>query len=142
VQAKRGLTLSGGSTYETANGHTSLMGGSLTLDTMENSLVTFHTTPDVSFDAFTGESQLVLFSGVNSVYFGYDDVTATSGSGSIYYTLASRYLTGSEFINDNTLLVYDSVAGVIYLQQAVPEPTTATLSLLALAGLVARRRRK
>ncbi len=144
VQAKEGLTLAGGSTYETSMGHTSLMGGSLTLDTMENSLLTFHTTlgPDVQYDAFTGEAQLVLFSGVNSVYFGYDDVKASKDSGSIYYTMASRYLTGSEFVNDNTVLVYDSLAGVVYLQQVVPEPTTATLSLLALAALAARRRRK
>ncbi len=142
VQATGGLTLAGGSTYETSKGHTSLMGGSLTLDTMENSLVTFHTTPDVQYDAFTGEALLVLFSGVNSVHFGYDKVEANSDSGSIYYTMASRYLTGSEFIDDNTVLVYDSLAGVVYLQQVVPEPTTATLSLLALAALAARRRRK
>ena len=142
VQAKGGLTLAGGSTYETSKGHTSLMGGSLTLDTMENSLLTFHTTPDMQYDVFTGEAQLVLFSGVNSVYFAHDQVDASSDSGSIYYTMASRYLTGSEFIDDNTLLVYDSSEGVVYLQQALPEPATATLSLLALAALAARRRRK
>ncbi len=142
VQAKGGLTLDGGSTYETSKGHTSLMGGSLTLDTMENSLLTFHTTPDVQYDASTGEAQLVLFSGVNRVYFVHDMVDASSDSGSIYYTMASRYLTGSEFIDDNTVLVYDSREGVVYLQQVVPEPATATLSLLALAALAARRRRK
>ncbi len=32
--------------------------------------------------------------------------------------------------------------GIIYIGRAVPEPATATLSLLALAGLAARRRRK
>ena len=142
VQAKGGLTLDGGSTYETSKGHTSLMGGSLTLDTMENSLLTFHTTPDVQYDASTGEAQLVLFSGVNRVYFVHDMVDASSDSGCIYYTMASRYLTGSEFIDDNTVLVYDSREGVVYLQQVVPEPATATLSLLALAALAARRRRK
>ncbi len=142
VQAKDGLTLAGGSTYETSNGHACLMGGSLTLDTMANSLLTLNVTaPDVNYDVFTGEAQLVLFSGVNSVYFGQDQLGASDGSG-IYYTLASRYLTGSDFIDDNTLLVYDSYAKVLYLQQAVPEPTTATLSLLALAALAARRRRR
>ena len=78
---------------------------------------------------------------MGSVYFSYDDVTASNDTG-IYFTRADRYLTGSDYIDDRTLLVYDSYAGVVYLQQAVPEPTTATLSLLALAGLVARRRRK
>ena len=142
VQAKGGLTLAGGSTYETANGHTNLMGGSLTLDTMENSLLTFNTTSDVSYNTTTGAAQLVLFSGVNSVYFGRDNLTISSGEG-IVYTLANRYLTGWEYIDDNTLLVYDSYANVVYLeQQVVPEPTTATLSLVALAALAMRRRRK
>lgn len=36
---------------------------------------------------------------------------------------------------------YSSMKRVSYLVKAVPEPTTATLSLLALAGLCARRRR-
>ena len=95
----------------------------------------------MQYDAFTGEAQLVLFSGVNSVYFGYDDVMARKDSG-IYYTMASRYLTGSDYINNDTMLVYDSYADVVYLQQVIPEPATTTLSLLALAGLAARRRRK
>ncbi len=141
IQAKGGLTLTGGATYETVSSHTCLMGGSLTLDTMENSLLTFHTTADLEYGVSAEAAQLVLFSGVGSVYFGYDEVTASSASG-IYYTKADRYITGSDYIDDRTLLVYDSYAGVVYLQQAVPEPTTATLSLLALAGLVARRRRK
>ncbi len=141
IQAKGGLTLTGGSTYETVSSHTCLMGGSLTLDTKENSLLTFHTTADLEYGVSAEAAQLVLFSGVGSVYFGYDEVTASSASG-IYYTKADRYITGSDYIDDRTLLVYDSYAGVVYLQQAVPEPTTATLSLLALAGLVARRRRK
>lgn len=140
VQAKGGLTLAGGSTYETVKVHTSLMGGSLTLDTMENSLLTFSSTPDINFDASTGAAQLVLFSGVSSVNFGYDGVTAKDDTG-VYFTRADRYLTGTDFIDDRTLLVYDSHADVVYLQLVIPEPTTATLSLLALAGLAARRRR-
>ncbi len=141
VQAKGGLTLAGGSTYDTFKAHTSLMGGSLTLDTMENSLLTFSTKPDINFDASTGTAQLVLFSGVRNVYFGYDGVTAKDDTG-VYFTRADRYLTGTDFIDDRTLLVYDSHADVVYLQLVIPEPTTATLSLLALAGLAARRRRR
>ena len=36
----------------------------------------------------------------------------------------------------------DQTAGSVTIKQLVPEPTTATLSLLALAALAARRRRK
>ena len=143
VQTNGGLTLAGGATYQTVNAHTCLMGGSLTLDTMENSLITFHTTPDLQYDEETGEMtvQLVLFSEVSSVYFGYDQLNALDDSG-VYYALAERYLTGSDFIDDRTLLVFDSYANVVYLQLVIPEPSTATLSLLALAALAARRRRK
>ena len=44
----------------------------------------------------------------------------------------------------NLVLSYNSSEGTVSIThaQAVPEPTTATLSLLALAGLCARRRRK
>ncbi|MBR2127049.1 MAG: PEP-CTERM sorting domain-containing protein [Akkermansia sp.] len=38
--------------------------------------------------------------------------------------------------------MWDASAGVVYLDHAVPEPASATLSLLALAALAARRRRK
>ena len=142
VQAADGLTLAGGATYETVSGNTSLAGGRLKLDTMEHSLLTFNTTPDTPIDRITGDTQLVLFSDVGGVDFGRDSIIADPNTG-IYYTLANRYLTGCNFIDEHTLLIYDSHAEVVYLQMAtVPEPTTATLSLLALAALVARRRRK
>ena len=41
----------------------------------------------------------------------------------------------------DTIITYDSVSGTIY-SSSIPEPTTTTLSLLALAGLAMRRRRK
>ena len=141
VDAKGGLILTGGSTYKTEKAHTNLNGGTLTLDTMEHSLLTFSTTPDIEFDASSGETQLVLFSGVSSVYFGYDKLSANEES-TVYYTRADRYITGCDYIDERTLLVYDAQADVVYLQMVVPEPTTATLSLLALAALAARRKRK
>ena len=142
VQAGGGLTLDGGATYETIGGHTSLLGGSLTLDTQENNLLTFHTTPDSLLTSITGDTQLVLFSEVGSVFFGLDGELAKANSG-IYYTRADRYLTGCDYIDGHTLLVYDSHAAVVYLHtETIPEPATTTLSLLALASLVARRRRK
>ncbi len=141
VKAAGGLTLAGGSTYETNQSHISLLGGSLTLDTMRNNQITLKTTLDVPVGA-----QVVLFSDVGSVTFGYGNdeaVTAKSGSG-VYYTRADRYVTGNDYVNSDTVLVYDSEAGVVYLQLIpglVPEPATTTLSVLALTALLARRRR-
>ncbi len=142
VKAAGGLTLAGGSTYEANQSHISLLGGSLTLDTMRNNQITLKTTLDIPVGA-----QVVLFSDVGSMTFGYGNdeaVTATAGSG-VYYTRADRYVTGNDYVNAQTLLVYDSEAGVVYLQLIpglVPEPATATLSLLALTALLARRRRR
>lgn len=142
VQAAGGLTLAGGATYETVSGNTSLNGGKLTLETMEHSLLTFNTTPDAPIDRITANTQLVLFSNVGGVDFGRDSIIADPNTG-IYYAMANRYLTGCDYIDGSTLLVYDSHAEVVYLQMAtIPEPTTTTLSLLALAALASRRRRK
>lgn len=141
VDAKGGLTMASGATYETAMANTSLMGGSLTLE----SGLTLSTTLDLGQGAIDGAgrtTQLVLFSDVNSVNFVLDNLTAVADAdGGIYYTKAENYISGS-YIDEDTWLVYDSGAGVVYLDGIVPEPTTATLSLLALAALAARRRRR
>ena len=139
VQAAGGLTLAGGATYETNKGHTSLKGGALVLDVMEGHQLTFKTTWNDALDTY---QQVVLFSDVSSVRFGLDGEVAGKDNPGIYYTQAERYITGSDYVDSQTLLVYDSEAGVVYLQLSVPEPTTSTLSLLALTALCARRRRK
>jgi autotransporter-associated beta strand protein len=141
VKADVGLTLAGGCTYETYQGHLSLMGGSLKLDTLENNQLTFNTTLDYTWLNEDNVAQLVLFSNVSSVTFGLDQKVATEDTG-VYYTRADRYLTGNEYIDSQTMLVYDSNVGVVYLQIKTPEPTTTTLGLVALAAMAARRRRK
>ena len=55
-----------------------------------------------------------------------------------YECLANHYFSG-DMVGENTMLVFKE--GSLYLTNLVPEPTTATLSLLALAALAARRRR-
>ncbi len=141
VQTVGDLTFAGGAAYETYQGHTSLMGGSLVLDTMENHQLTFSTTLDTELLPGKYDVQLVLFSDVSSVTFGLDQKVATEDTG-VYYTRADRYLTGSDYIDSQTMLVYDSDAGVVYLQIKTPEPTTTTLGLVAWAAMAARRRRK
>ena len=142
VNAEGGLTLAGGCTYETYQGHISLMGGSLKLDTLENNHLTFRTALDYLWLNEDDDAQLVLFSDVGSVTFVYDNVTATTADPGVYYTRADRYLTGYDYLDSQTMLVYDSNVGVVYLQIKTPEPTTTTLGLVALAALAARRRRK
>lgn len=89
--------------------------------------------------AYTADDQVLLFSGVDSVQFMVDGEALTDTS-----VQASKFFTG-EWVNENTILNYDSATQAVYVQNVnyvIPEPATATLSLLALAGLAARRRRK
>ncbi len=114
----------------------------------EGSVLTFNATSEgekinLVFTLGTeyGEDGLVqLFSNVDIVKFLMDGEEVDSST----TLLASDFFTGAG-INENTTLHYDSTANVVYLQEGnnvVPEPTTATLSLLALAALAMRRRRK
>ena len=151
-----GLTLNSDSRYEEHHANISLAGGSLTLNTSGGKIaLNLLTNGNVQTfdDGYT--SQIVLFSGVSSLtldgtaygeanaimMMAAADGEAAAASNTIYSTLASNYFTGWNITND-TQLVYDVGAGVVYLDKAVPEPTTTTLSILALAALVARRRRR
>ena len=85
--------------------------------------------------------KVTLFSGVDSLFLGDSSVASTA------FTLDDHVLANEYFTNlsDLYFLVYDTTAGAGLGELSiavVPEPTTATLSLLALAGLAARRRRK
>lgn len=59
-------------------------------------------------------------------------------------TLAVGHWSGQDAHQSGTMSIqlYDSVLSSTQMQALVPEPATASLSLLALAGLAARRRRK
>ena len=116
--------------------------------TMGDSVLTFNATSDgkkinlvFTLGAeYSEDEQVVLFSNVDIVKFLMDGEEVDTSSP----ILASEFFAGAG-INENTTLHYDSTANVVYLQgvsKVVPEPATATLSLLALAALAARRRRK
>lgn len=145
VQADNGLEFTGGSTYKADKANTSLLGGTLLLNPDESSLINFTMITEGDYAAMSLQNpdlQVVLFTDVGSVFFGLDDVTAEAADNGIYFTQANRYLTGCPYISDETLLVYDAYTQTVYLHYTVPEPTTATLSMLALAALAARRRRR
>ena len=109
------------------NGHQVELGCSLTLG---------NTTLEAELPQ--DDTPLVLFTGVDSLTLG-----TTAGTDATTVD-ASQYFTN--LVADTYNLVYSGVAegGMVSIQKAgsVPEPTTGTLGLLALAGLMARRRRK
>ncbi|MDO4528719.1 MAG: hypothetical protein Q4C03_08070 [bacterium] len=57
-----------------------------------------------------------------------------------WQTQANAFFT-ADYITEDTMLVYDGSTLMLKGLHTIPEPTTATLSLLALAALAARRRR-
>ncbi len=134
-----------GSTYQADGGHLSLGGGILTLAVTPQTAQKINLLLTVNGGYTTG-SQVLLFSDVNKVNFSYDNAHPEYASdGGLYSYTASNYFTGN-WIGEDTKLVYDSAARTVYVENVVnytvPEPATATLSLLGLAALLGRRRRK
>ena len=99
-----------------------------------------------SYELFTGVNDLLLQE-VAAQY----NLRAVAGQAEVGLTFASaadgtQVAAGDYFTNladcEGLVLSYNAETGTVSLVQAVPEPTTAALSLLALAALAARRRRK
>ncbi len=93
---------------------------------------------------YAENAQVILFTDVATANFIADNsMGLKAGSGQIYTLNANNYFS-SAWLNDDTTLVYDTNLGIVYLEgvNAIPEPTSATLSLLALTALAARRRRR
>ena len=138
IVSSSNLNIAGGATLKADGVHLSMDGGILNfLATTENK-TNLVLTLGAEYDP---NSQIMLFSDVDTVKFLQDNITATSNSAMVTLN-ASDYFTG-DWVNDKTILVYDK--GNIYVSGVnvvIPEPATTTLSLLALAALAARRRRK
>lgn len=124
----------------------------LTLDTTKNYLVFADTkTSFISGDKLTYTGEFMRFSNTGVINCGdgkVDIAGSTSGSysGLQFITLNkndSNAYTGYSYKSAATGDPFDQyIPNVTIVTKAFPEPTTATLSLLALAGLAARRRRR
>ena len=132
------LVLASGSTLNAAAAVT--LGGSLELGTG----LTLGGDLYASIMAMTADSEpVLLFRGVNTLTLGAAgdaltiDVLSEEDEKDLC-TWFSNVAAGTYYLS------YDATSGSVYagMIATVPEPTTATLSLLALAGLCARRRRK
>ncbi len=135
--ASGNLNLAADSTYKADGAHLSVINGTLTFNVTEGEKINLVLTLHAEYEK---DSQVILFTDVNTVKFVLDNITATK-TGQAITLNAADYFTG-DWINEKTNLVYDS--GTVYVtgvNRVVPEPSTATLSLLALAALAARRRR-
>lgn len=93
-----------------------------------------------SFNSGVGSTEADLLSHIQGETFTLlDGTTMTQREGNAAFNEAA--LTGAD-VGQYRFLIEDNALKVQYAAYLVPEPTTATLSLLALAGLAARRRRK
>lgn len=130
------LTLVTGTTLEVAAGGLT-MGSTLTL--LEGLILGADTLSRVR-ELSVGES-LTLFCGVDGLTLGEIEYTSITTEESI---LANPYFTNLGA--DSYAFTYSGTdngcLNITMMSAAVPEPTSATLSLLALAALAARRRRK
>lgn len=140
------LTLSDGATLKADEAVN--MGGALTLGTnltLNGSLLT-------ALNSLTAGQTIDLFTGVESLTLGkYTYAKGTvldEASGidlSIYFSLPTTYTAAvynAEAFGNSYYLGYNADGTIYAGMAAIPEPTTATLSLLALAALASRRRRK
>lgn len=134
------LTMATGSTLQVAEGGLE-MGCALTLQTGIN-------LGDDQLQTLNTKGYLTLFTGVDSLTLSANGITTTDAitmeqgiNAGTYFNLpaASNVASPTPY-----QLVYTGASngGELALTLATPEPATTTLSLLALAGLAARRRRR
>lgn len=156
------VTFKTGSCYEAYFANTRLgQGASLTLEsgggaegTADNRIVLDLSTNGNALKwgkGGIGISQIVLFTDVENLVFKYGDTIIDTSDAAydgtqIFYAAAKDFFREKSsqglYLSDDTYVVYDKAAQIVYLDATTPEPATATLSLLALAALCARRRRR
>ena len=107
-----------------------MMSNELTLSTtpITLNLMLNDAAPDTTFD-------LVLFTNVSQLNLGEAALDFGSRDANLFFT--------SDYITEDTTLVYANDYTIsLHNLRVIPEPATATLSMLALAALAMRRRRK
>lgn len=130
------VTLTGGMTYTQEGAYTLMVGDSNKLIIDVSNGLAFTLNLDASVAYTEGEmTYFVLFTGVEMPpeLVGADSWDQVG----VNYNLGGNYTAPT--------MGYDEATGTLYVSaksSTIPEPTTATLSLLALAALAARRRRK
>lgn len=135
------LTLNDGATLDVDHTTGGLqMGSSLTLS--QGALINLSDNLTVAMNNMVRGDSLTLFTGVDSLVLGgaaYDS-SATYDAGS-YFNL-SGVSNAEHFVVQYDIPAGSTNGGLVSLYMATPEPATTSLSLLALAALAARRRRK
>jgi len=112
------------------------MGSILTL----NSGMTLAGDKLAELTTLTFGSTVELFTGVDTLVLG--DQSYTMGTRTLGEADAVDLHNYFSNVQANNFYLGYNTSGVVYAGRLVPEPATATLGLLALAGLCARRRRK
>ena len=128
-----GLTLGDSSTLDISGTEGVTLGGALTL----GSGIKLGTNLDAAIDMLTEGDSLTLFTGVTNLT--YSGQTVALMSTDVAPVDAATVFAGLDTGVYEIAFAQNSVS---INMLSIPEPTTATLSLLALAGLAARRRRK
>jgi hypothetical protein len=122
------------------------MGSTLELVSGDGSITLSGTMYEALASLEMGES-LTLFTGVDSLTLTNDGISVTYRPDELHGVLASDYFGNLPVPGEEAYyyITYTSTAvggGELAIMLNIPEPTTTTLSLLALSALVARRRRK
>lgn len=109
--------------------------------TLSENAIPLHLTLDGLNIAKGTVFDLTLFTNVSSLVFGDMVYTAVGITEPMQWAAADYFV--SDYLTSESYLVYDNT-GMISLTglSMVPEPSSATLSILALASLAARRRRR
>ena len=133
AQLNANLTLATGSVLNVADGGLA-MGSTLTLQ--EGVLLSDSVL--VCINALSVGEHLTLFTGVDALELNGTEYASILETDAV---LASSFFSniGSD---DYTIIYTGDAVGALSIAHTVPEPATTTLGLLALCGLVARRRRK